>query len=341
MSEWYYARGGTQNGPVSLEQLREIARNGGLDPAKDLVWTSTMKDWTPAAQVPDLFTAPATPQVPPADPTNPYATPQSAWLEATPAATGTLQEIVPGSEPIRVGDCVRRGFELTTRHFGIIFLVGLTYFCVAFGASLILGMIDAAFGVGHSYGHWQTPNGNMRYTFQHYQQDPSLFHILASNLLSSFLALGVSRIGLNLVSGKAVSVGMLFGEGRKLLRAFVATILFALMVGLGLILLIVPGIYLALRFGQYMLAIVDRDMGIMEAFNYSSTLTTNNRVNLLLLALLCILIALAGMIACFVGLIFAIPVAWLSNIVAYRWMQYGHRAAMDQPGTQSPMLAGI
>ncbi len=58
MTEWYYARGGQQSGPVTFEQLGELARSGGLHP-KDLVWTSTMKDWTPAGQVPGLFVAPA------------------------------------------------------------------------------------------------------------------------------------------------------------------------------------------------------------------------------------------------------------------------------------------
>ena len=45
-----------------------------------------------------------------------------------------------------------------------------------------------------------------------------------------------------------------------------------------------------------------------------------------------------GFIALCVGLIFAIPVVWLSAVVAYRWMQYGRRAIMDHPGTEVPMI---
>ena len=56
MTEWYYARGGQQNGPVTFEQLLELAGNGGLDAVKDQVWTAAMKDWTPAGQVAGLFT---------------------------------------------------------------------------------------------------------------------------------------------------------------------------------------------------------------------------------------------------------------------------------------------
>ena len=111
------------------------------------------------------------------------------------------------------------------------------------------------------------------------------------------------------------------------------------MIAIGFILLIVPGIYLMLRYGQFMYAIVDKDMGVMESLSYSSSITTNNRMNLFVLALLSLVIIIAGALALLVGLIFAYPLVWMSWVVAYRWMQYGHRAAMDQPGTQTPVLA--
>ena len=110
---------------------------------------------------------------------------------------------------------------------------------------------------------------------------------------------------------------------------------------IGFLLLIAPGVYLALKYGQFMTAIVDRDLGVMESFSYSASITTNNRLSLLGLWFLCILVVLAGALACGVGLVFAIPVAWLSSVVAFRWMQYGHRAAMDHPGTRTPMLANL
>jgi hypothetical protein len=326
MSDWYYARGGQQSGPVSFQQLQQLARSGGLVAADDLVWTATMKDWTPAGQVPDLFgSARIAPAAAATDFANPYAPPHSGWSEA-PAASGALQEIVPGSEPIEVAACVKRGFELTTRNFGVILLVGLTYVGVTMAVSVVLGLLDMALGFGSVHStQWSTGSGSHG---AGYQQNSSPLSFIASQVLSSFLTLGVTRIGLNLVSGRQVSVGMLFGEGRKLLRALGGTILFVLMVGCGMVLLIVPGIYLALRFGQFLPAIVDRDLGILPAFAYSSTLTTNNRFNLFLLALLAMAITFAGLLACGIGLIFAVPVVWLSYLVAYRWMQYGHRAAL-------------
>jgi hypothetical protein len=332
MTEWYYARGGQQNGPVSFEKLLEIARSGGLDPMKDLVWNSTMKDWLPAGQVPGIFGV--------VDPANPYAAPETTWTGdvSRPAPAGeALAEIVPGSEPLDVGGCVKRGFDLTARNFGMILLVGIVYFAVTLAVSTALTLVDSALGWGSGETTVAPGPGNEEWKIQ---QNGSPLNGIVSQVLSVFLSLGATRIGLNLVSGREFNLGMLFGGGKKLLPAFGATILFGLMVVVGLLLLIVPGVYLALRYGFFLTAMVDRDLGVIDSFKYSSALTTNNRMNLFLLALLGLLVMLAGLLALCVGLFFAIPVMWLSWIVAYRWMQYGHRAALDHPGTKTPMLAG-
>ncbi len=320
MDEWYYACSGKQCGPVTLEQLSEIARGGGLDPQKDLVWSASMKDWTPAGQVPGVFAVPPL-VAPTSDPANPYAAPQSDLATATEPVN--LREIEPGSEPLDVAACVRRGFVLTLRHFGTIFLVGLVYF----GAVVVMQQVLIAVGMSSAD-----------------QGMPATFGVcvgLVSQVLSMWIGLGMTRIGLNLVSGKPVAVAQLFGEGDKLLRIIGASVLFALMVGLGVLLFIAPGIYLALRYGQYMVAIVDRDLGIMDAFAYSSALTTRNRLHLFLLGLLALAIILVGLLAFGIGLILAGPLVWLSALVAYRWMQYGHRATADDPVTATPVLSGI
>jgi hypothetical protein len=54
-----------------------------------------------------------------------------------------LPEIVHGSWPIAMGTCVKRGFDLTKRQFGVILLVGLVYAAVSIEASVILALIFA------------------------------------------------------------------------------------------------------------------------------------------------------------------------------------------------------
>lgn len=333
MTEWFYTRAGQQNGPVTFEQLVELAGNSGLDAFNDLVWNSSMQNWMPAGQVPGIFSAATMPEIPVVNQSNPYMAPQSHWGEY--ASEGVaLSEITPGSEAIDPMGCLSRGYEIFKRQFANILLVGLVYFAILIGLSFVFGMAEVLMNMMLASGDEarSEPNTTVIVVI--------VFSRVVQQLVSIFLQLGLIRVGLNLVSGKEVSIGMLFGEGSKMLRAIGASILFAFAMIIGLVLLIVPGIYIAVRYGQFMNAIVDRDLGVMEAFSYSESITTNNRMNLFILALFIFGIGLLGALLCLVGLLVVGPVVWLAGLVAYRWLQYGPDAAKDHPGTQTPMLTG-
>jgi uncharacterized membrane protein len=179
-------------------------------------------------------------------------------------------------------------------------------------AGMILGLIDHAMG-------WKPQVESAR-------NQGSVFNQLAMQVVSIFLSLGITRFALNLVSGRPTMVSQIFGEGDKLLRGIGVSILLGMMVMVGLVLLIVPGIYLALKYGQAMTVLVDRNCGVIEAFRYSGKLTEDHKAKLMLLGLAALGIMLAGLIALVVGLVFAYPVAGLAWVLGYRWMQGGRDA---------------
>ncbi len=355
MIEWFYAREGQQYGPVTFEQLVALARSGGLS-GRDSVWNATMQGWTPAGQVPGIFDLFTGPEIPASNTyaasnasaapnpylatntstsSNPYAAPESGWRESDSVTAMALTEILPGSQEIDAMECISRGYEIFKRQFANILLVGLVYLGCVMGISIVFSIIEAVVSATSSRGN-QNPGemGSIVIAV-------TLISQVIQQVVAIFLKLGLARVGLNLVSGKEVSIGMLFGEGSKFLRAFGASILFGIAMVIGLVLLIVPGIYIALRYGQFLNAIVDRDLGIMEAFDYSSSITENNLMNLFVLGLLSFVAVIVGMILCGIGLIVAGPVVWLASLVAYRWLQYGPRAAKDHPGTEKPMLSSL
>ncbi len=53
---WYYGDGEQRHGPVSMDELKALARSGQLA-RSDLVWNRGMTEWTPAAEVGGLFSA--------------------------------------------------------------------------------------------------------------------------------------------------------------------------------------------------------------------------------------------------------------------------------------------
>ena len=50
---WFYASGGVQQGPVSIEELKS-RRSAGQIPADALIWREGMADWKPWNEVPEL-----------------------------------------------------------------------------------------------------------------------------------------------------------------------------------------------------------------------------------------------------------------------------------------------
>lgn len=327
MSSWYYSKGTQQNGPVPMEDLVRLIGTGTVAPT-DLVWREGMTDWLPAAQVPELAPPPAAaseavrPPIPAGgQPLNPYQAPASSWVEAQPAAG---EEIIPGSDPIDPMACLKRAWELTKRHFGLLIGAGLIY-------GILSGGFDAATSAALGLNTQAELEAESDFGLASQASVPTglaLLQWVLSSLVDLFLGLGLARIGLNLVSGKAADISMLFGEGRKLVPMAAASIMYYAMVVVGLILLIVPGIYLALRFSQFGVAIVDKDMGAIESLKYSARLTEGNKMNLFGLYVLCILVVLAGILALLVGLLAALPVVYLAPYVAYRWLQGGRNAAL-------------
>lgn len=59
-AQWYYSRGGQQTGPVTIDQLRQMAATGQITP-QDLVWRDGMAQWQPIGTLPEFGGAPAGP----------------------------------------------------------------------------------------------------------------------------------------------------------------------------------------------------------------------------------------------------------------------------------------
>jgi hypothetical protein len=334
MQQWYYTKNGERQGPVSLVNLQGLAYRGGLDAQKDMVWTDGMPDWKLICHMDDFL---GENWVSTEDSFNPYAAPGTSpdnLLAQSPM--GSLDEVAPGSVNLDAMAIAKRAFTLTKRHFGLLMGIGITYLVVVVGVEIGLSAVEEALG-WNTFGAFAGGFGAdlPGATTQH-----SMAGFVVSTVFSMFIGLGLARCCLSIVSGDEATIATLFSQGPKLINALLASLLFGLMIMAGLLLLIVPGVILMLRYSFFQEAIVDRNLGVIDAFKYSARLTQNNRLNLFGLGVLSILIVLAGVITFFVGLIFAIPLVSLITPLAYRFLQYGERALTDQPRTEVESLRG-
>lgn len=231
-----------------------------------------------------------------------------------------------------------RAIELTKRHFGPVLGIGVVYVLLSMALEAGFGLLRTA--VEGPVIHTGGPGTEWAAILNSYTPVGIAFSLI-SWVASSFLALGLTKAALNFVSGDPASVATLFSQGDKLLRSLGAGFLYMLIVLGGTLLLIVPGIYLALRLVMYQDAIVDRNLGVMASLRYSWGMTQNNTLSLFGLGIMSFLILIAGALALLVGLVFAIPVVTLAFALTYRCLQFGRAAMVDHPGTKTPLLQGL
>jgi uncharacterized membrane protein len=100
-----------------------------------------------------------------------------------------------------------------------------------------------------------------------------------------------------------------------------ASILVGLLIIVGFILLIVPGIVLALMYMFATFIVIDRGLGPIDAMTESNSITRGHKWPLLGFVCILALINIAGAIALLVGLLVTVPVTSLAFTHAYRVLQ--------------------
>lgn len=152
--------------------------------------------------------------------------------------------------------------------------------------------------------------------------DPSLTPlvfvlILAGMIFQFYIQLGQHLIFLNVARGESAEISDLFRGGPYLLRMLGNSIVFGLVLTVGIFALIVPGIIFALMFWPYVYVLVDRDARGLKPLEQSRQITSGNWGAVFVLALAAIGIQIAGLVALCVGLIFTTPFMMLMFAVAY------------------------
>lgn len=135
-----------------------------------------------------------------------------------------------------------------------------------------------------------------------------------------FLSVGLLRVTLRVARGQEADVGMLFQGGEQFFRFAMVSLLYGIIVGLGTLAFIVPGIYLALRFWPATYFVVDKDCGVSDAFTLAGQFTEGNKMSLIYVFFLSVAVMLLGAIALCVGLIVAYPVVSMMWTIAYMMM---------------------
>jgi hypothetical protein len=141
---------------------------------------------------------------------------------------------------------------------------------------------------------------------------------LCGYLVQTATQMGLIRISLRLVDGQQPRYGDLFGDLPTLWRYIAGNLLFLLIILGGLLLLVIPGVIWSIQYQFAPFLIVDRNIGIREAFKESAGITSGVKWDLFLFFLMVMGINLLGLMAFVIGLFVTLPATMIAYTFVYR-----------------------
>lgn len=136
-SEWYYSKKGQRFGPVSGQQLKQLAAEGELGP-EDLVWKEAMKQWVPAKSIKGLC------DIPPKTTSAPVV---ATTAPSPPSTEAASSQATPSSLfPVLIAQTVIASFAILYSLWGIIDYLGFyglgdlegIFVCVSIGWNIAI-----------------------------------------------------------------------------------------------------------------------------------------------------------------------------------------------------------
>lgn len=201
-----------------------------------------------------------------------------------------------------VGDALSYGWKTFKKRPGFFIVFSL----IIIGLNIIPGIL------GNIFSNKQFHLGTFNF----------IFTILGA-ILSWIVTLGTINFSLKIYDNKPISYSSIFEKWRLAFFYFLASLLYGLIVFVGFILLIVPGIIWGIKFQYFPYAMVDRGTGVIESLKLSSKITNNNKWKLFLFNLVQGLIMLLGFLLLGIGILIAMPVTVMAEAYIYRKLSAG------------------
>jgi hypothetical protein len=293
----YTIIGGDQKeyGPVTAEQLRLWVTEGRVNAQTSVRIEGTI-EWKPLAAYPEFA------DVQGANPA----------VNATAAAGGgavVSPEVILGRDyDLDIGSCVSRSWELVKQHLGPV--VGITFLVV-----LVIVVVNQLIGL-------LSGPAIRGMIFERRISIGAISIVLATSVLSTpvyiVLVGGLFKYYLKLIRGEPAGIADAFsGFGSALGQLVLLGLVSGLLSLIGYALCILPGIYLTVSWMFGIPLVIDRGMGFWDAMEFSRKVISKHWFLMFALQLVCGLIAGCGVIACCIGILVTMPIAWVALMYAY------------------------
>ena len=216
---------------------------------------------------------------------------------------------------IDAGEILSHAWEIYKGRLGLLLGVVVVFYGIIFGAAFAGSLIQnlILFSVAGPAGRGGNPIAMGIAVF-----GLTLFFQVLNVALGAYLQAGLHVLLLRVARGENAEFIDLFSGMRFFWRFFWGTWLFQIMIGLGFLFLIIPGIILSLMFWPVFYVIVDRNTGVIESLRQAHEVTTGNYLAVFVLYLAGMGILLLGIFpGLCIGMLFTAPLFSLLWAVAY------------------------
>ena len=282
---------GKEYGPITAEDLRKWIAEGRLN-AQTMTKAESDAEFRPLSAFPEYADA----FVPPA------ATP------GAPPVFSSAAGLAEGDYELDIGGCCSRGWELVKNNFWPV--VGVTTLVV-----IIIGVINQIFGL------FTRPamNGMI---LQHQVTAGAVLVVVLSIVVSApvytILTAGLLKYYLKLIRGEEAQIGDAFsGFGPSIGQLVLLSLVQMILVLLGCVLCLLPGIYLSVAWYFAMPLVIDRRMNFWDAMELSRKMVNKHWFVIFAFLVVYGLLAVSGLIACCIGIFVTMSIGFAALMYAY------------------------
>lgn len=288
-------------GPISAEQIRQWISEGRVN-AQTQACAEGSQDWKPLGMFPEFgYAGPGPESMPGADIGAPVP----------------IEEILARDYSLDIVACVTRSWELVQANFWPV--VGTTF---------VISVLLEGFNLALEF-IWK-PGIEAMINNREFS-GPATMLFLGAMIIQLPVAMmlmgGLFRYYLKLIRRQNATIGDAFsGFSEGVVQFALLGIVQGILIWLGILLCIIPGIYLAVAWYFSVLLVADRSMNFWDAMELSRKVISKHWFLVFGFMLLMGLLATAGVIVCCVGVFVTTPVAFIAVTYAYETI-FGRKAS--------------
>lgn len=219
---------------------------------------------------------------------------------------GSIEQAVQGNYEFSISAVLSEAWQKTYGAKWTILLAFLYYFLVMLGLSIGIGIFMVAIT--------ETIQGDAGIVIG------QVLSQVIVNLVSLPLTMGIVLIAIRRSVDASINSGTVFACFSKTIQLFTTMVLMSIMITIGFILLVIPGIYLAVAYYMAMPLVAEKGLGPWEAMEVSRKTITHRWFSVFGLFIMLAIIFAISIIPLGLGAIWTLPMIMIAYGILYRNM---------------------